>query len=73
MALSEGPLPSPHPLCSSPYAVGFVVLDTLGIHGAKTFNEHFITHFPIFSYIELLLPLAYFKNKQEEVDYLLGN
>ena len=39
----------------------------------KTFHEHFITHFPISSHIELLLPLAYFENKQGEVDYLLGN
>ena len=35
MALREGPLPSPHPLCGSPWAVSFVVLDTPGVHGAE--------------------------------------
>ena len=35
VALREGPLPSPHPLCGSPWAVSFVVLDTPGVHGAE--------------------------------------
>ena len=54
VAPREGPLPSPHPLCASPWDVGFVVLNTPGVHGAKTFIEHFIAHFPIFSNIKLL-------------------
>lgn len=68
MALREGPLPSPHPLRASPWAVGFVYLDTPGVHGTKVFIEHFIIHLPIFSHIKLLLPVAYFKSKQGEMD-----
>ena len=67
MSLGEGPLP-PHPLCASPRAVGFVVLDISGVHGAKTFIEHF--HRPFFRRIRSSIISKIIRLKEIVVPFL---
>ena len=54
VALRGGPHHPLYPLCASPWAAGFIFLHTPGVHGAKSFIQHFVNHLPIFSHTKLL-------------------
>lgn len=57
VALTEGPLPSPHSLYLSPWAVGLVFWALQGSM-RQMLTEHFVTHLLIFSHRKLLLSLS---------------